>query len=485
MRFRYNTLRCALFLGTAPLAACGTSPGHMAVGWQWNKTISDFGFTPLYPPQEDVQPGDVYLVGTDGPGTKPPDWKIRVSSLDSHLDQNGLRSAKGALAETYARRLTFKPMVLPSQDTPPKDPKAVANATPPVANDTASTTTLAVTSVAAPAAKSRAAKPPVYDIGSLDDQNTPLRMHKLALPELQIARYTAADLTANSPLGSMWQAMFGISDMSQASVDITLDKLEELHIPESDMLRMIRKHRSRFLAEHLTPSDIVSLIANRGAADVRAVCETDFRKLDDDGISLLVVNQVIYAHSINYNFGSTSSVAGRLGAQLTAAATPALDLVPPAPQNPPDKSVPAITTLTAQVSGLMTALHGMTSGSTPSVSVNFGIGRSGNLSLINTSAQPLAIGFGGNLQYTIGELMNAERLEIALPNGPGHETVEDADGHASPPRDILRADARDSVAATCRFHGADGTALVNFLQDLDRAPKTPSKGLTPFKRAQS
>ena len=55
MKLRYVT-----FLWPAMLAACGSQ--HMRVGDTWSATIGDFDMTPVYPPREDLLPGDVFLL---------------------------------------------------------------------------------------------------------------------------------------------------------------------------------------------------------------------------------------------------------------------------------------------------------------------------------------------------------------------------------------------------------------------------------------
>lgn len=448
MKLRYVT-----FLWPAMLAACGSQ--HMRVGDTWSATIGDFDMTPVYPPREDLLPGDVFLLGTDGPGTKAPNWVIRVGSLEKAI-------VKAALIENYEGRLTIAPAKLP----PPAGAPVV---TPP----------------AKPPAKT---KTPVYDIGAADDDSVigsktdpRLRMHTLALPELKLAGYSSVSAGGGGLLSAAISLVGGGSATSQSDVDLHLENLEEIHLPAGITLHLMRKHQARFLATQLRPTDLIGLIATRGSAVVRALCETDFRKLDDDGISLMIANGVVFAHTISYTFNNSSSYAGSLAAKFSV---PTVPTVPPAapiaPAGGAGTPAPAEAPLADQVQAQMAALTSLSSGfgaNTPGVRASFGIGKTGKLSLITTSARPWAVGLVGRLQYTIGQLMTTVRSDMWDPDQDEGTPTWDV-------KETLKAEAR-KVVKTCRYYNADGSALSRFLLDesMTLAPKTQSRGTIPYRRS--
>jgi hypothetical protein len=484
MKFRYVT-----FLWPAMLTACG--PQHIRVADTWISNVSDFDMVPIYPPQEDVLPGDVFLLGTDSTANRPPKWITRVGSL-------GRSPVKQALTKAYQDRLTIAP-VKPS--TPAAAPNATTapapttttttSTTAPNARITSSVTTSTPSAKAVPAAAGGAAaaktKGPVYDVASADDDSVngsttdPMfRMHVLALPELKLASYSSATADGGGPLSAALSLIGGGSFTSQSSVDLTLENLEELHLPASDTVRLVQKHQAAFLALHLTPIDLITLVATRGAADVKALCETDFRKLDDDGIALLVANGVVFAHSISYSYNDGLSVAGALGAKLSAPGAVATPAATGAASTPPATAAPA--TLADQVNAQVAALQGLATnyGATmPGVQVSFGIGKTGNLTFTKTSSRPLAVGFVGRMQYTMGELMKTIQLDIAG-SGPGGVAPDPAD------RETLK-NAANWVADTCGFYNVNGHALQAFLLGSSDAtpPKSLSLGAIPRLRAMS
>ena len=443
MKLRYVT-----FLWPAMLAACGSQ--HMRVGDTWSATIGDFDMTPVYPPREDLLPGDVFLLGTDGPGTKAPNWVIRVGSL-------GKAYVKEALIENYEGRLTIAPAKL----LPPAGAPVV---TPP----------------AKPPAKT---KTPVYDIGAADDDSVigsktdpRLRMHTLALPELKLAGYSSVSAGGGGLLSAAISLVGGGSATSQSDVDLHLENLEEIHLPAGITLHLVRKHQARFLATQLRPTDLIGLIATRGSAVVRALCETDFRKLDDDGISLMIANGVVFAHTIGYSFNSSSSYAGSLAAKFSVPTAPPAA----APGGGAGTPAPAAGLLADQVQAQMAALTSLSAGygaNTPGLQVSFGIGKTGNLTLRKTSARPLAVGLVGRLQYTIGQLMTTVRSDMWDPDQDEGTPTWDV-------KETLKAEAR-KVVKTCRYYNADGSALSGFLLDesMTLAPKTQSRGTIPYRRS--
>jgi hypothetical protein len=475
-------LRYATFLWPAMLAACANSQSlSINVADTWKQNIANFDMTPIYPPQEDVRPGDVFLLGTDEPGTKPPSWVTRVGSLDKAV-------IMAALTNNYRGRLTIEPMNIPSTTDP-----ATAPATDP-------TPVTPPKSGSAPAGKRLPA--PVFEVGAADNDtvngNThdpKFRMQVLALPDLSVARVATGSVSGGGPVSGFGSIFGGLSASSQASVDLALENLEELRLPASDTVHLVRKYQAKFLAEHLKPTDLISLVAKRGRADVVALCETDFKKLDDDGISLLVANGVVYTHTISYSFTDGSSFAGTIAADVTALAAVSPKAPPTAGPAAPPAANPAPAGLSAQVPAQIAALQALSStfgANTPGAQVSFGIGKTGNLTLKKSYRQPLAIGFVAREQFTIGELMATVRDDISG-IAPAAMAALDEDGTIKPARDILAAD-KDRVGASCQFYGANGSALAAYLTPPVPAttggpglpaimPKTPTRGVVPFKAA--
>jgi hypothetical protein len=139
-------------------------------------------------------------------------------------------------------------------------------------------------------------------------------------------------------------------------------------------------------------------------------------------------------------------------------------------------------TLADRVTGQIAALQGLAAnyGATmPGVQASFGIGKTGNLTFSKTSARPLAVGFVGRVQYTMGELMKTIRTDIV-----GSDLGDDATPPAA--RRTLE-DHAGQVAKTCAYYNVSGTALQTYLLDPNpgTAPKTLSRGAVRHQRAMN
>ena len=176
-----KTINITLLLATSALVACGQDP-TLPVAQKWANAISNFDLVPLYPVQEDAQPGDVFLVGLDGQtGTNSAvGWRVRGGQIAKPKLQ-------ALLNANYADRLT------------PVD---------------------------------RTGKPIESEADSFVDGGPgrpPIRRRAMALPTIGIIRVSAADLAGGGAAGG-FNVSGGISARNAAEVDVGIHDVSELHI---------------------------------------------------------------------------------------------------------------------------------------------------------------------------------------------------------------------------------------------------------------
>jgi len=544
MRMRHWAL-----LGTTALAGCAQPA--LSVQQQWGRTISQFDLIPLYPMQEDVQPGDVFLLSSDDAG-----WMIRVGSLPG-------RQLLNALCNGYSNRLRIQPMTLPPASDPgnssqgqpaaaqnagaagapaqaaaaptpvgvARTPAAGAAAGAPASGKTAGATAAPATAGAAsgakaatvqqgspaaeptttacpadpandnpsdgptPSAQALAAAPPTataippktapknppvaeYDIGALTNTDAALRMHAISLPALKVATYTSADLAGGGSVGSGVTLGGALGGNSQAAVDVTVDDVEEMHIPAADVLYAIANHQVQFLQQHLPPSSLISLLAQRGRQYVKDFCATDFAKLDD--VSLLVVNETVYAHKIDFSYASGSTFAGQIAAKLGAAVgTSGTGMGSTgntgSNNGTQNQSSPTPAQQLQATQQLLQAASNQFTATSPGVQAQFGISKTGNLTLSKTTAQPMALGFAGSSRFTPGDLAATYQLIYA---DPGDFPVMPSEYQYR-----INLDATYTfVKGSCQYYGADPGPLLAYLTHAGVKPVSFSQGPKPFSR---
>ena len=481
------TLPRASFVLALLLSACAGHPPDVGVAQKWNDAITRYNLVPIYPMREDVQIGDVflYLPPQNGAnGSQPATWLNRLGSP-------GFSDVLQALDEEYCHRFRMAPAIVTtppaatttgttSTTTPaaaaavgatiettttvqgvsttqkvsvpaatkpaPTPPKPVVQKPPAAPLLPAYVTRCppkptAITAAASPSGG--AAAPPfpfdVQQAGAKAD----LRVHRVELPEIAVATVTDAELAAAIPV-SGFLGKIGLGTSSNVGLDISLSGIEEIHLPFNIEFELFEKEKESFVANIFPPGMFLAYLYQKRPDLLPAACFVDSIALNASHLQILVANQVVYAHGINYAYKSSSTVAGQLGAALAASAATAAKPSTPSgtssgatnvttnvttnagtgtngatadkpgassspPVSPVSDAQAALTAESAKIAGLTGSLSG------PGGTLQAGIGRSGNLTLSDKFEEPLAFGIGDLLEYSPSDLLQLYRLTALAP----------------------------------------------------------------------
>lgn len=479
------------------LGACSGEPPDIPVAQKWNDAIKRYNLIPIYPMQEDVQIGDVflYIPPLTGVGDLPPSvWLNRLSS-PSFAD------ILNELTDDYCRRIRIQPAATtttpPATNAPPgatpssgavgvtihttttvqgvsntqdvtvpppsgaKKPPAPAAKKPTAGNAAKPTPPTqwpyetrcppkppATTASMPPTGdgSTTAAPPYPFDI-QRELATSDLRMHRVELPEIAVASVTDAELAAAVPI-SAFLGKIGLGASSNVGLDISLTGIEEVHLPFDAVFRLFQKERESFVAENFPPGIFLEYLYQKRPDLLESACFVDLKTLNASGMVVMVANEVVYAHGISYSYKSSSTFAGQLGAALATAAsksntgtsstsgggynvtttvtnnsspTTAPTTTTPPPASPISDAQAALTAESAKIAALTGSLTG------PGGALQFGIGRSGNLTLSDKFAQPLAFGIGDLLEFAPADLLVLYRSTAQDPNPPyGKEIIDNA-----------------------------------------------------------
>jgi len=264
-----------------------------------------------------------------------------------------------------------------------------------------------------------------------------LRLHSVALPEIAVASVTDEELAAAAPV-SGFLAKIGLSGSSNVGLDISLSGIEEVHLPFKDEYKLFQDQKGPFVTTTFPPGMFLEYIYQKRPDLLPAACFVDPAALNASKMLVLVANEVVYAHSIDYAYRSGSTFAGQLSASLISksAASPktastastgpdgntttvttnvttdapetaAAATKPSTPTTPTPSVVDATQTALAAAT---TSLNGLVSGmSGPGGTLQVGIGRTGNLTMSEKFAQPMAFGVGDLLEFSPDDLLRLYR----------------------------------------------------------------------------
>ena len=409
------------------LLSCDYEPHGLEVQAKWNKAIRDFDLTPLYPMQEDVMIGDAFLMVPPSPKSKSSDpagkhnWLVRIGGVNKN-------DIKDYLAAAYGERLRLAPN--PTDDAP--DPKTAARPeaawTAAAAISTPTTTSgrgMPASRVATMPANAATPEPsqgapgdsvvkslPVYEVAAVGTRD-PLRLHRVALPDLQVARITNDELLGGGIFSGILEQL-GFGSSSHVGLDLSLTNVSEIHLPIIDSYDLMLDEMPEFLAKKMSLDFLLTYLSDKRPDLLPAICNADFKSLrrDEnrkDTVRLLLANEVVYAGGVNYSFSSGSTYAGRIALSAAAAATAAPEPAAPGPTARATMTAPAAGTgaalpaqLDAQKGGLADGLAAL---AIPGGSTSIAVGTSGNLTLQHTFTTPMAVGFANGLTYTLTDIL--------------------------------------------------------------------------------
>jgi hypothetical protein len=259
-----SALAFILVPGIFLLSGCQSAPPDSSfVAKQWSESIGSLNISPVYPPTEDLQVGDVFIALEGAPLEKGSDYLARAAFLD-HVD------VTGKLNELYKSRFSFPETADPVQGKIWKQNEA----------------------------KQDVFKPPA----------TITRLPLVAFPGFTVVKVRSAQLNASYPVQA-FQFLFGASYSDDASVTISIPAAETYGIGIYDAAQILTGWCLRSDAEIC------------GGRSLRFFAR-NFSTFPPDRYQpiLYIVSRVYYARSITYKYSSNSVAALRASAAQAAAA---------------------------------------------------------------------------------------------------------------------------------------------------------------------
>ena len=408
------------------LAGCAPRAPGTQVEQDWKDTMARLSLTGIYPITEDLQPGDVLLDVTPARSGDPQPALQRLGSLP--LDTLRLH-----FQTREHGRLLFEGLPAPGKPAAPaataEKPSAgttvTTTASAPGAATITSTTTVnprpaaAAQRVAAPAKPAAASAPPTDRLAELHildpdtvqkaDEPRRTRLQRVALPDMNVARVYDTQISGAAPIGlASLGAAFGARGAAAVLIHLRklamlgLDSLQAQDVLDEARLPWLRKNR-------LTPARLLSLSASANPALGLRLCRGEGRGAGQEAATIRIVNRVLYAHEIQYEYTREGSFAARVAADV-AASQAARTLVPSAAlasvaagPGVPAAGASAAQLLDAQEARLR-ALEAATAASvptTPGVRTRLGVGSYGNTALTDEFLRPMAVGYVPLVSYTV------------------------------------------------------------------------------------
>lgn len=359
--FAAACLLWAMGLGDPP-----KRPGFVAQ--QWADSIRELSISPLFPPREDVEVGDIYLESADD--------KNRAPGLTGAGQQYWLANLKlgKAVSEVYRSRVA-----LPFETTNPETQKPWPL--------------------------------PQSDEGVFRTDRDAKRLRGVSFPAYAVASIRSADIGASSRLTDLLGGFFGVAGQRSYTITVGVPYAQSYGLPALEMLRRIGEYCD------VTGDDL----AERAAVLASMMAADDKPKTP----VLEVITEVIYARSLDYTvsfrYGGGASfegvatnveaikrklieIAERKSSPPNAAAAP--NTAPPpkgeagksAPEPPPgtgqnptaEKELAELQAIGASLEQVMASMR---TTSAPGVSGRFVSADSQSVTLRQTFANPIAIGY--------------------------------------------------------------------------------------------
>jgi hypothetical protein len=378
------------------LAGVGTSscqsPPEMDVERQWADTMRRLNMFGFYPPTEDVQVGDIYLhVPPAGGGPSLPRFSlVRVASY----------SKADLLRELTAQQIDDRLAIQPLPG-----PKAGSNAADAPAPVTAADGTTGCGD---------------YQIGHADQDKCRLRLRRSAIPALTVGRVTSAQLGAAGLLGNVG-ARLGLGSSTETAVHVYVSNIQEL-VLDAWRFSHMQERGSRRVDGRIWAEDLISALGQMRPDLALPACKGDVSRLQRNGVTVEVINRVVYAGAVEYSFTHNAETAVRLALDLEAAGGQGKPKIPSLPASQgggvgnnnagnagsAEDATAAAKASGARLAGLLGSLSGETGSTEPRAGINssFGVGTFGNMALKVNFNRPIAVGAGSRVRYSFYDWAN-------------------------------------------------------------------------------
>ena len=399
------------------LLGCAPDLPELSAEQQWSDALRRLSLFAIYPATEDVLVGDLYLSvpPSDGNEAVPHFSAVRLASVPCRFLIDALTAQQGQ-----------RPRIEAYHETTAAAPLAPASA-----GRTASQTRRK--SLAGAASKPIAEGcpktiSPGFDIG--DSRNTVatpvVRLHRTDVPSLTVARVSEGQLGGSGTMdGVAFQLGFGSA--GSTALTIKLGDLQELTLDTPRATGMIRRaiveaYRYRLnnpngdfpvgTGSPLSPRDVLTALQQASVPArslAKLACQADWTSLANENVRIIVANRVLYAGSIDYQFGKSRQTALKaavdLAATLPAASRSVKPPALPATMAASSADTDATKRQAQAVKDLLAAVQGGPEGSPLGITASYGVGSEGTLTLTQTYTRPMAVGFGAALTYPLESAM--------------------------------------------------------------------------------
>jgi hypothetical protein len=368
-----------VLLTAAPLLSllatgCSDKPGTINIRETWGRSIENFGIQAVYPMREDFFVGDILLMpavcGERQISARP--QGVLVGSI-------GIDDLRSRFQAYYGRRPVYPgtPAAAGSNREPGQRPQPTSN-----------------------------------EIFPSDGEVNPFdRLRIAAFPAFSVGTFAKGDVgltSASAGLGGF----LGLAGQSSSAVSVSLSQVEEVQLPAPQLLDAIYSFLSSPEAETvLNPDNMWEItehlsLRSQGGNGCEAATPV-----------LVFVNRVFYARSIDFDFGSDSSLAAIVGAAIErasaveqrpsftsppAAAAGSSTEAPPAQAPAPNADLAKVER-SADLSGA--ALRTLAGTQAPGFGASFAVGQYGGIVLRQSFERPLAFGVGLTYAYDLADVL--------------------------------------------------------------------------------
>lgn len=249
------------------------------------------------------------------------------------------------------------------------------------------------------------------------------RFRRVALPGITAARIYDWQVGAVGPIGRAAVAL-GLAGNGSAAMYVHLDGLQMLGLDSLAVLDLLQRNVASWLdGHHLTAVKLLTLVEQANPDAARRICRGDAAPPSNERSLIRVVNRVMYAHGIQYEYSRSSEFAGRLAFDLVQGAG-----VPGSGSAPAATAVGAVPASGGEAAAAelarLQAVNAALASSTPATAgarASLGIGTFGNAALKQDYLKPMAVGYVVARSYPVRDslvLVNSSPVTPDLPETP-------------------------------------------------------------------
>lgn len=379
------------------LIGCGTPTlPELDIEEQWTNAMARQSMFALFPLDEDVMVGDVFL-NTRGAPTSRDDGNfdlVRIARTPKIEVARGLcDSQKERLFIAFAEP---RGVATENQEAKAADAKKTADAKKPTLASPASSPCLMIMK----ALDDGDTLPSSIRLADATDSASDFRLGHASIPKLTVARLTEAQVGASGLLGN-FGANLGFASGSNVALTIELKDLQQLQLELPIAIDMLRR---LVLADTaVRPGAVVRIMTRRWPEGAKHLCRGDFGKIRD-GMSVAIVTRVLYAGKVEYQFSRSAEMALRLAIHATSVLegqpqAPTVPSLPTGKSETPAAAEGSEARVRAAVNALLASVTGGETGKAAGGHTTLAIGSLGGTSLSSQFPRPLAAGAGTSLVF--------------------------------------------------------------------------------------